>query len=178
MFSGGVVAAPQPGHLLRCPALVSPERPGRRRRSPAPHPFSPVLTPHPPPPNTPPRAPVTPPLRGGRLSGWSWKGSASPDSARFQGSEADAASSSPGAGAGLPTEPASGSRLAGNASWDAPGVSLMGKVIAAGPGTADVKMEVKVGDMVMYGKYAGAELNYEGETYLVMKQADIIAVIE
>ena len=55
---------------------------------------------------------------------------------------------------------------------------LMGKVIAVGPGTAEVKMEVKVGDTVMYGKYAGAELNYEGETYLVMKQADIIAVIE
>ena len=55
---------------------------------------------------------------------------------------------------------------------------LMGKVIAAGPGTADVAMEVKVGDTVMYGKYAGTELNYEGESYLVMKQADIIAVIE
>ena len=55
---------------------------------------------------------------------------------------------------------------------------LMGKVIAAGPGTADVKMEVKVGDVVMYGKYAGTELNYEGEDYLVMKQSDIIAVIE
>ena len=55
---------------------------------------------------------------------------------------------------------------------------LMGKVIAAGPGTAEVKMEVKVGDVVMYGKYAGTELNYEGEDYLVMKQSDIIAVIE
>ncbi len=54
----------------------------------------------------------------------------------------------------------------------------MGKVIAAGPGTAEVKMEVKVGDVVMYGKYAGTELNYEGEDYLVMKQSDIIAVIE
>ena len=56
--------------------------------------------------------------------------------------------------------------------------TLMGKVVAAGPGTAEVKMEVKVGDTVMYGKYAGAELNYEGEDYLVMKQSDIIAVIE
>ena len=55
---------------------------------------------------------------------------------------------------------------------------LMGKVIAAGPGTADIKMEVKVGDVVMYGKYAGTELHYEGEDYLVMKQSDIIAVIE
>ena len=55
---------------------------------------------------------------------------------------------------------------------------LMGKVIAAGPGTSEIKMEVKVGDTVMYGKYAGAELNYEGEDYLVMKQSDLIAVIE
>jgi chaperonin GroES len=55
---------------------------------------------------------------------------------------------------------------------------LMGKVIAVGPGTTEIKMEVKVGDTVMYGKYAGTELNYEGENYLVMKQADIIAVID
>ena len=55
---------------------------------------------------------------------------------------------------------------------------LMGKVIAVGPGTTEVAMEVKVGDTVMYGKYAGTEINYEGESYLVMKQADIIAVIE
>ena len=55
---------------------------------------------------------------------------------------------------------------------------LMGKVIAAGPGTTEVAMEVKVGNTVMYGKYAGTEINYEGESYLVMKQADIIAVIE
>ena len=55
---------------------------------------------------------------------------------------------------------------------------LMGKVIAAGPGTSEIKMEVKVGDMVMYGKYAGTEINYEGEEYLVMKQADIIAIID
>ncbi|MBO5671537.1 MAG: co-chaperone GroES [Alistipes sp.] len=54
----------------------------------------------------------------------------------------------------------------------------MGRVVAAGPGTADIKMEVKVGDVVMYGKYAGTEISYEGEEYLVMKQADIIAVIE
>ena len=53
-----------------------------------------------------------------------------------------------------------------------------GKVVAVGPGTTEVKMEVKVGDVVMYGKYAGTELQYEGEDYLVMKQSDIIAVIE
>ena len=55
---------------------------------------------------------------------------------------------------------------------------LMGKVVAVGPGTAEVKMEVKVGDMVIYGKYAGTELSHEGEDYLVMKQSDLIAVVE
>lgn len=55
---------------------------------------------------------------------------------------------------------------------------LMGKVIAAGPGTADVKMEVKEGDMVLYGKYSGTEIHFEGEMYLMMKQSDIFAVVE
>ena len=55
---------------------------------------------------------------------------------------------------------------------------LTGKVVAVGPGTAEVKMEVAVGDTVIYGKYSGSEVNYDGESYLVMKQADIIAVIE
>lgn len=54
---------------------------------------------------------------------------------------------------------------------------LAGKVVAVGPGTEDVKMEVKVGDEVLYGKYAGQELQIEGETYLIMKQADILAII-
>ena len=55
---------------------------------------------------------------------------------------------------------------------------LMGKVVAVGPGTSDVTMEVKEGDKVLYGKYAGTELHYEGETYLMMKQADILAIVE
>ena len=55
---------------------------------------------------------------------------------------------------------------------------LTGKVVAVGPGTAEVKMEVSVGDTVIYGKYSGSEISFEGENYLVMKQADIIAVIE
>ena len=50
---------------------------------------------------------------------------------------------------------------------------LMGKVVAAGPGTADIKMEVKVGDEVLYGKYAGTELNIDGVSYLMMAQRDI-----
>lgn len=54
---------------------------------------------------------------------------------------------------------------------------LMGKVVAVGPGTADVKMEVKEGDMVLYGKYSGTEIHFEGEDYLIMKQSDILAVL-
>ena len=54
---------------------------------------------------------------------------------------------------------------------------LDGKVIAAGPGTNDVKMEVKVGDQVLYGKYAGTEITIDGKDYLIMKQGDILAII-
>ena len=54
---------------------------------------------------------------------------------------------------------------------------LAGKVVAVGPGTKEVAMEVQVGDQVLYGKYAGTELQIEGETYLIMKQADILAII-
>ena len=54
---------------------------------------------------------------------------------------------------------------------------LAGKVIAVGPGTSEVKMEVKVGDQVPYGKYAGQEIQIDGETYLIMKQNDILAII-
>jgi chaperonin GroES len=52
-----------------------------------------------------------------------------------------------------------------------------GTVVAAGPGTKDEKMEVKVGDVVLYGKYAGSELSIEGKDYLMMRQSDILAVI-
>jgi len=54
---------------------------------------------------------------------------------------------------------------------------LAGNVVAAGPGTEDVKMEVKPGDKVLYGKYAGTEITHEGETYLMMKQSDLFAII-
>ena len=53
-----------------------------------------------------------------------------------------------------------------------------GQVLAAGPGTKDVKMEVKVGNIVLYGKYSGTEIKVEDKTYLIMKQSDILAVIE
>ena len=52
-----------------------------------------------------------------------------------------------------------------------------GIIVAAGPGTKDEKMEVKIGDVVLYGKYAGTELTIDGKDYLIMKQSDILAVI-
>ncbi len=52
-----------------------------------------------------------------------------------------------------------------------------GTVVAVGSGTKDVTMEVKVGDEVLYGKYAGTEINVDGKDYLMMKQSDILAVI-
>ena len=54
---------------------------------------------------------------------------------------------------------------------------LAGTVIAVGPGTAEVKMEVAVGDQVLYGKYAGTEINVDGKDYLIMRQNDILAII-
>jgi len=52
-----------------------------------------------------------------------------------------------------------------------------GKIVAAGPGTKDEKMEVKVGDAVLYGKYAGTELTIDGKDYLIMRQSDVLAII-
>ncbi len=52
-----------------------------------------------------------------------------------------------------------------------------GKVVAIGTGTKDEKMEVKEGDTVLYGKYAGTELNVAGKDYLIMRQSDILAVV-
>ena len=52
-----------------------------------------------------------------------------------------------------------------------------GTVIAAGPGTKDEEMQVKPGDVVLYGKYSGTELNVDGTDYLMMRQSDILAVI-
>ena len=52
-----------------------------------------------------------------------------------------------------------------------------GKVVAAGPGKKDEPMEVKVGDEVLYGKYAGTEVTYEEKKYLIVKQSDILAIM-
>ena len=54
---------------------------------------------------------------------------------------------------------------------------LKGEVIAIGNGTQDEEMVVKVGDTVLYGKYAGTELELEGGKYLIMRQSDILAII-
>ena len=55
---------------------------------------------------------------------------------------------------------------------------LRGEVIAAGNGTKDEEMVLKVGDNVLYGKYAGTEIESEGEKYLMMRQSDVLAVVE
>ena len=52
-----------------------------------------------------------------------------------------------------------------------------GKVIAVGGGKKDEPMTVKAGDNVLYGKYAGTEIQYEGTDYLIMKESDILAIV-
>ncbi len=57
-----------------------------------------------------------------------------------------------------------------------------GTIVAAGPGkTSDdgnvVKMEVKVGDVVLYGKYSGSEVTVDGVEYLIMRESDIFAIV-
>jgi len=52
-----------------------------------------------------------------------------------------------------------------------------GKIVAAGSGKKDEPMELKEGDMVLYGKYAGTEINIDGEEYLIMRQSDVLAII-
>ena len=52
------------------------------------------------------------------------------------------------------------------------------EVVAVGPGTEEVKMQVKVGDKVIYSKYSGTEVKLDEEEYIICKQDDILAVIE
>ncbi|MBQ9641617.1 MAG: co-chaperone GroES [Bacteroidaceae bacterium] len=54
---------------------------------------------------------------------------------------------------------------------------LKGEVVAAGNGTKDEEMVLKVGDHVLYGKYAGTEVELDGTKYLIMRQSDVLAVI-
>ena len=54
---------------------------------------------------------------------------------------------------------------------------LADRVIAIGNGTKDEEMVVKPGDTVLYGKYAGTEIELDGEKYLIMRQSDILAIL-
>lgn len=53
---------------------------------------------------------------------------------------------------------------------------LQGKVLAVGGGTKDEEMVLKEGDVVLYGKYAGTEVELDGEKFLIMRQSDVLAV--
>lgn len=55
---------------------------------------------------------------------------------------------------------------------------MRGTVVAAGPGTDKVKMQVKKGDVVLFAKYAGTEFKMDGEECVIMRQEEILAVIE
>jgi chaperonin GroES len=59
---------------------------------------------------------------------------------------------------------------------------VVGEIVAVGPGKVSddgkkVPMEVKVGDKVLYGKYSGTEVTVEGDEYLIMREADIFAIV-
>ncbi len=54
---------------------------------------------------------------------------------------------------------------------------LQGTVLAVGNGTKDEEMVLKAGDTVLYGKYAGTEVELECEKYLIMRQSDVLAVL-
>lgn len=54
---------------------------------------------------------------------------------------------------------------------------LKGKVVAAGEGTKDEPMILAPGNEVLFGKYAGTELEFEGEKYLIMRQSDVLAIL-
>ena len=57
-------------------------------------------------------------------------------------------------------------------------VPQMAEVVAVGPGTEEVKMEVKVKDIVIFSQYAGTEVKYKGETYNIIAQRDILAKVD
>ena len=52
-----------------------------------------------------------------------------------------------------------------------------GKIMATGNGTKDEEMILKEGDEVLYGKYSGTELEFDGQKYLMMRQSDVLAVV-
>ena len=52
------------------------------------------------------------------------------------------------------------------------------EVVAVGPGTEEIKMEIKVGDKVIINKYSGTEVKYEGTEYTIVKQEDVLAIVD
>jgi chaperonin GroES len=54
---------------------------------------------------------------------------------------------------------------------------LKGTVLAVGPGTKDEAMQLKAGDVVLYGKYAGTEVEIDNEKVLIMRQSDVLAIL-
>lgn len=54
---------------------------------------------------------------------------------------------------------------------------LQGTIVAVGNGTKDEEMVLKAGDRVLYGKYAGTEIEHEGSKYLIMRQSDVVAIL-
>lgn len=54
---------------------------------------------------------------------------------------------------------------------------LQGTIMAVGNGTKDEEMVLKEGDHVLYGKYAGTEIEHEGKKYLIMRQSDVVAIL-
>ena len=54
----------------------------------------------------------------------------------------------------------------------------MAEVVAVGPGTEEDKMELEVGDLVIFSKYAGTEVKLDGEEYIIVRQNDILAIVE
>ena len=54
---------------------------------------------------------------------------------------------------------------------------MKGTIVAVGNGTKDEEMILKTGDEVLYGKYAGTELEIEGKKYLIMRQSDVVAIL-
>ena len=53
-----------------------------------------------------------------------------------------------------------------------------GAVVAVGQGTKDEPMVLKEGDEILYGKYSGTEIEFEGTKYLIMRQSDVLAVVQ
>lgn len=76
---------------------------------------------------------------------------------------------------GVEEEKSAGGLILATANKEKPVVS---EVVAVGPGTKDDTMTVKAGDKVVVNKYAGNEIKLDGETYTIVKVADILAIVE